>query len=97
VEALGRAYEPNLGRFTPAGDRQHAEVREYADNLRALVARLRDDRPLDLQGAAMTALLVDDRRSPLHRQGNDSLGGAVLSVRLALDRAAPALEVPQAA
>jgi hypothetical protein len=93
VEKLGRAHEPNLGRFTPAGYRQHAEVREYADNLRALVARLRDDRPIDLQGAAMTARLVNDRTSPLHRHGSDSLGSAVLSARLALDRSAP---VPQA-
>jgi hypothetical protein len=88
VEKLGRAHERNLGRFTPAGYRQHAAVREYADNLRALVARLRDDRPIDVQGAAMTARLVNDRSSPLHCRGSDSLGSAVLSVRLALDGAA---------
>jgi hypothetical protein len=85
VKVLGRAHEPNLGRFTPAGHRQRVEVREYADSLRALVARLRDDRPIDVQGAAMTARLVNDRRSPLHRQGDDSLGRAVVSARLALD------------
>jgi len=90
VKTLGEAHEPNLGRFTPAGQRQHAEIREYADNLRALVHRLRDDRPLDVQGIALTARLVDDRNSPLHRQGSVSLGSAVLSARLALDRSAPA-------
>ena len=89
VEKLGTAHEPNLGRFTPAGGRQHAVIREYADNLRALVARLRDDQPIDLQGAALTARLVNDRTSPLHRQGSDSLGSAVLSARLALDRSMP--------
>ena len=26
VEMLGRAYEPNLGRFTVAGEQQHAEI-----------------------------------------------------------------------
>ena len=88
VEMLGRANEPNLGRFTVAGRRQHAEIRDYAENLRALVARLRDDRPVDVQGAAMTARLVNDRSSPLNRQGGQSLGSAVLSVRLALDRSA---------
>lgn len=92
VEMLGRAYEPNLGRFTPAGERQNVEIREYADNLRALVARLRDDRPIDIQGAAMTALLVNDRSSPRYRAGDQGLGGAVLSARLALDRSA---QVPQ--
>jgi hypothetical protein len=88
VEMIGRAYEPNLGRFTVAGEQQHAEIREYADNLRALVARLRDHRPIDIQGAAMTAELVNDRSSPLYRAGDQGLGSAVLSARLALDRSA---------
>jgi hypothetical protein len=88
VEMLGRAYEPNLGRVTVAGELQNAEIREYADNLRALVARLRDDRPIDIQGAAMTARLVNDRSSPLYRAGDHGLGSAVLAARLALDRSA---------
>ena len=88
VEMLGRAYEPNLGRFTPTGEQQNAEIREYADNLRALVARLRDDRPIDIQGAAMTARLVNDRSGPLYRASDRGLGSAVLSTRLALDRSA---------
>jgi hypothetical protein len=85
---LGRAYEPNLGRFTVTGEQQNSEIRDYVDNLRALVARLRDDRPIDIQGAAMTARLVNDRSSPLYRAGDQGLGSAVLSVRLALDRSA---------
>jgi hypothetical protein len=88
VEVLGKAHERNLGRFTASGHRQHAEIRKYADNLRGLVARLRDDHPIDLQGAAMTARLVNDRTGPLYRQGDGGLGSAVLSVRLALDRSA---------
>ena len=64
VAMLARAHEPNLRRFRVAGRQQNVEIREYADNLRALVARLRDDRPIDIQGAAMTARLVDDRSSP---------------------------------
>jgi hypothetical protein len=68
---------------------EHAEVLDYQDNLRALVARLRDDQPVDVQGAAMTARLVNDRASPLHRPGSGGLGSAVLSARLALDRSPP--------
>lgn len=60
----------------------------HAATLRALVARLRDDRPIDIQGAAMTARLVNDRSSPLYRDGGQRLGSAVLSARLALDRSA---------
>ena len=92
VEMLGRAHEPNLGRFARSDQRHHAEIREYADNLRALVARLRDGRPIDIQGAAMTARLVNDRTSPLDRRGDQSLGSAVLSARLALERSAPVQE-----
>jgi hypothetical protein len=88
AEMLGRAYEPNLGRFTVTGAQQNAEIGEYADNLKALVARLRDDRPIDIQGAAMTARLVNDRSSPLYLAGDHGLGSAVLSARLALDRSA---------
>jgi hypothetical protein len=88
VGMLGRAHEPNLGRFTVAGEQQNVEIRDYAENLRALVARLRDDRPIDTQGAAMTARLVNDRSSPLYRAGDQGLGSAVLSARLALDRSA---------
>jgi hypothetical protein len=83
---LGQAHEPNLGRVTIAGQQHHAEIREYADNLKALVARLRDDQPIATQGAAMTARLVNDRTSPLYRNGGRSLGSALLSARLALDR-----------
>jgi len=86
VKRLGKAHAPNLGPFTGAADRRNAQIREYADNLRALVARLRDGEPVDVQGAAMAARLVDDRDGPLRRGDADSLGSALLSVRLALDR-----------
>jgi hypothetical protein len=88
VGMLERAHEPNLGRVTVAGREQRADIREYSDNLRALVARLRDDRPIDIQGAAMTARLVNDGSSPLYRAGDQGLGSALLSARLALDRSA---------
>ena len=85
---LANAIAAKLG-----GANARAEVREYGDNLRALVERLRDDQPIDLQGVAMTARLVYDKSSPLNQHGSDSLSSAVLSVRLAVDRTAP---VPRA-
>jgi hypothetical protein len=78
--------DSHSGRAITAGGWQEPRIREYADNLRALVARLRDDRPIAIQGAAMTARLVNDRTSPLYRNGGRSLGSALLSARLALDR-----------
>jgi hypothetical protein len=86
VKLLGEAHAPNLGPYTAAGHERNARIREYADNLRALVARLRDEKPIDVQGAAMTARLVNDPTGPLYREGGADLGSVVLSVRLALDR-----------
>ena len=78
--------DSHAGRVTAAGRRQEREIRDYADNLRALAARLSDDGPIAIQGAAMTARLVNDRTSPLYRNGGSSLASALLSARLALDR-----------
>jgi hypothetical protein len=85
VEALGDARGPNLGAFRAKARQQHVVIREYADDLLGLALRLRDDRPVDVQGAAMTARLVDDRRSPLHRNGGRELHHAISAARLALD------------
>ena len=56
VEAVGdaRRGEPVTIRVRP----QRAVVRDSADDLLGLVLRLRDDRPVDVRGAAMTARLV---------------------------------------
>lgn len=64
---------------------RRAEVRACADDVLALAARLRDDRPIDVQGAAMVARLVFDGTSPMYRDGATSLLYAVRSARLALD------------
>jgi hypothetical protein len=98
VELLGDAYGPNLGPYTAAGHERNARIRDYADNLRALVARLREERPIDVQGAAMTARLVHDRTGPLYRDGGAGLGSVVLSIRLALDPSGSgSREMPRAA
>jgi hypothetical protein len=88
VRLLGEAHAPNLGPYTAAGHERNARIRAYADNLRVLIARLRDENPIDVQGAAMTARLVNDRTGPLYRDDGAPLGSVVLSVRLALDRSA---------
>lgn len=61
VETLGGARGPNLGAFRMKTRRQHAGIRESADDLLALVLRLRDDQPIDVRGAAMAARLLNDR------------------------------------
>jgi hypothetical protein len=83
VETLGdaRRGEPVTIRVRP----QRAAVRDAADELMALVLRLRDDRPVDIRGAAMTARLVSDGASPLNRVGEDDLRHALRALRVALD------------
>jgi hypothetical protein len=85
VEALRAARGPNLGAFTKKARRRDAQIRESADDLLALVQRLRDERPVDIRGAAMTARLVNDARSPLHRVGDQDLGHEIRAARAALD------------
>ena len=85
IKALGSARGPNLGAFTPRAQRRDAAIRQTADDLLALARRMRDDRPIDVEGAAMTARLVDDRASELHRGQAHELQAAVQAARLALD------------
>jgi hypothetical protein len=47
----------------------------------ALAARLRSHQPVDVRGAAMVALLVDDR---LHRTGRNQLRDAVADAHSAV-------------
>lgn len=64
---------------------RRSDVRMCADDIVALAARLRDDEPIDPQGAAMASRLVFDGISPLYREGAITLRYAVRSARLALD------------
>ena len=67
------------------------QVEACADELVALAHRLRDDQPIDLRGAAMTAQLLSDPRGPLYyRRASVPLREAVRSARLALDGVGPA-------
>jgi hypothetical protein len=83
VETLGEARrgEPVTIRVRP----QRAVVRDSADDLLGLVRRLRDDRPVDVRGAAMTARLVSDRAGPLRRPGDVDLHDAIRAAHAALN------------
>jgi hypothetical protein len=83
VEALGdaRRGEPFTLRVRP----QRAEVRACADELLALVQRLRDDQLVNVQGMALASLLVGDRKGPLFRHGGEDLRRAIVAARNALD------------
>ena len=96
VEALGdaRRNEP----VTVTARPQRTEVRDHADDLMALVERLRDGRPVGVRGAAMTARLVNDAANPLHRDGGHDLQDALRAARRLLDATGPAAQdVPRAA
>jgi hypothetical protein len=92
VETLGDARGPNLGAFTLKARRQHAAIRQSADDLMALVARLRDDQPVSVRGAAMTSRLVGNRASPLHRDGEQGLQQTIGAAMVALDATGPATQ-----
>jgi hypothetical protein len=85
VETLGHARGPNLGAFKPKTRRADAATRAAADDLLALVLRLRDDRQIEVQGAAMAARLLNDRGGPLHGDGGQDLRDALRAARTALD------------
>lgn len=63
------------------------EIRACDEDILALVGRLEDDRPIDVQGAAMVSQLLADPSGPLSRAGATSLRYALRSARLALDHA----------
>ena len=81
VKAVGeaRSGEPMVGR------RAHrADVRAEADAILALASRLRESTPIDVRGAALVALLVNDGTSPLRRAGDRRLGDALTEAHAAL-------------
>ena len=83
VEGLGdaRRGEPMTLRLRP----QRQVVRDAADDILALVLRLRDNRPAGVAGVAAAARLVDDRRSPMYRDGAGDLRDAIRSAQVAID------------
>jgi hypothetical protein len=64
---------------------QRAVVRDAADDILALVLRLRDDRPVGIAGVAAAARLVDDRKGPMYRDDAGDLHDAIRSAQSAMD------------
>jgi hypothetical protein len=95
VHTLGNALgnEPVLLRPRP----QREQVRASADDLLALVRRLRGDEPISVRGAAMASLLVSGRGSTLNLDGKADLGHALRAARVALDATYLAPELAAAA
>jgi hypothetical protein len=87
--ALRGAVEMANGRHPPLVTTRLRlpEIEENEELILALAERLGGDEPLGVQGLAMTARLVDDRSSPLHKNGPSGLVSAAVSGALAaLDR-----------
>jgi hypothetical protein len=85
VEAVGNARRPNLGAYRMKSRRRDDAIQECADDLLALAVRLRDGRTVAVRGAAMTARLISDPASPLHRADANDLRQAIHASRAALD------------
>jgi hypothetical protein len=82
VEAVGEARR---GEPVSVGRKAHrADVRAEAEALLALASRLREPTPIDVRGAAMVALLVNDGASPLNRRGERSLSDTLTEAHAAL-------------
>jgi hypothetical protein len=71
--------------FTAEVPVPRAAVRDCEEDLVALALRLRDQVPIDVQGAAMTSRLLTDGCGPLYHDGDHSLRYTVRVARLALD------------
>jgi hypothetical protein len=82
---VSEAYDRPLG-FSTQEPLRRSEVRNCADDLFSLARRLRDERPINVQGAAMASRLLNDSTGPLNTwPARFTLRRAVRSARLALD------------
>jgi hypothetical protein len=82
---VSEAYDRPLG-FSTQEPLRRAEVRKCADDLFSLAQRLRDERPIDVRGAAMASRLLNDGTAPLNTwPAQFTLEQAIRSARLALD------------
>ena len=85
VEAVGDARMSYLGPFRAGLRRRDAAIRESAQDVLALAARLRDGEPIDVRGAAMTSRLRRDRSSAFHGASGPDLRAALREAQAALD------------
>lgn len=91
-------HDPRSPSFSVQLQPRRLQLRECAGDVLALVSRLRDGHPIDVQGVAMVSLLLTDGASPLYYAGAPcSLRHTVRSARHALDPIAAAPAVREAA
>jgi hypothetical protein len=103
-EQIATAIENVLDRaqrrptFTAHVPLRRADVRNCAEEIQALVARLRDGAPVDVHGVARAWNLLTDGSGPLYVENGVTLRHALRSARLALDPLAlPARDLAAAA
>jgi hypothetical protein len=95
-QTLDDAREPEA--FTLKLHPHRAEIRDCAEDLLALIRRLRDEQTIEVRGAALSSWLLSDRESPLDRASGARLRPVVQAARVALDPTRPADEdLPSAA
>jgi hypothetical protein len=97
VAAVGEARGQGQHLRSAKRRQQSDKVRDYADEVLSLVPPLRDGAAVGVQGLAMTARLVNDRKGPLYRAGGQDLRAALRSARSALDGPTTADDVAAAA
>lgn len=98
LEDVLRDARSGRSRFDARVPLRSREIRECDEDILALIRRLSDERPVDVQGTAMLAQLLSNPSGPLSRAGETSLRYALRSARLALDHADEATVVlPDAA
>jgi hypothetical protein len=83
--AVGRAHSQPLP-LDPRTPIRRDEVSRQSETLMGLAERLREDRPVDVQGVAMVRILVGDGTSSLYsNKGLDSLGHVARAALRALE------------
>lgn len=94
IETLGdaRRGHPMTLRVRP----QREAVRAAADEIWALVTRLRYEQQVGIRGVAMAARLVDARSGPLYRHDSGDLDDAIASAYAALGSTQQAASQPMA-
>lgn len=79
-EARGQGQELRSAKHR----KQRAEVRDCADEILTLAARLRERTPIGVRALAMAARLVADRKGPLYRTGGPDLREVLRATRSVL-------------
>jgi hypothetical protein len=85
LERIMRQASESAPRRRPLARVHRTAVKECAQDLEALVRRLRDGKPVDPRGVALTRRLLTDGTSPLYHRAVQPLRYEIRSARFALD------------